>query len=91
MATKKKTAAAAKAAETVETVKKTVAPKKADEIFVQFAGREFDVVAAVAAAKAAFKASEGRKAIKTCQVYVKPEENAAYYVINGDFTGKVEL
>lgn len=88
----KKTAAPAKAVETVEAApKKAAAKKTTEEVFVQFAGREFNVAAIVADAKAAFKAAEGRKAVKTCQVYVKPEESAAYYVINGDFTGKVEL
>lgn len=83
------------AAETVKAeapAKKTTAPaKKADEVFVQFAGNEINVADVVAAAKAAFKEQAGRKAVKSCQVYVKPEENAAYYVINDDFTGKIEL
>ena len=42
--------------------------------------------------KAQFVA-EGNKAssIKSLNVYVKPEEFSAYYVINGDFTGRVDL
>ena len=42
--------------------------------------------------KAQFVA-EGNKAssIKTLNIYVKPEEFAAYYVINGDVTGRVDL
>ncbi len=90
---KAKKNASVEAAETTKAVKKTAAPKKADEIFVQFAGKEFNVPEIVATAKAAFKefAPYGQKAVKSCQVYVKPEENAAYYVINDDFTGKIEL
>ena len=35
----------------------------------------------------------GRKEseLKSLTLYVKPEESAAYYVINDDVTGKVEL
>lgn len=42
--------------------------------------------------KAQFVA-EGHKAsaIKTLNIYLKPFENAAYYVINGEFTGRVDL
>lgn len=86
-ATKK---AATDAAATVTTAVKKATAKK-EEVYVQFAGREFDAMKIVADAKAAFKAAQGRKAVKSCQVYIKPEENAADYVINGDFTGKVEL
>ncbi len=29
--------------------------------------------------------------MKSMDLYVKPEDGAAYYVINGDVTGKVEF
>ena len=37
--------------------------------------------------------AEGVKAssIKSLNIYVKPFENAAYYVVNGDVTGRVDL
>ena len=37
--------------------------------------------------------AEGVKAsaIKSLNIYVKPFENAAYYVVNGDVSGKVDL
>ena len=37
--------------------------------------------------------AEGHKAssIKSLNIYVKPFENAAYYVVNGDVTGRVDL
>jgi hypothetical protein len=73
-----------------ETVKKA-APAKKNEVYIQYDGKEVDVEAVVAEAKAQFKAEMGRKAVKTCQVYVKPQENAAYFVINDEFSGKVEL
>ena len=36
---------------------------------------------------------DGHKAssIKTLNIYVKPFENSAYYVVNGDVTGRVDL
>ena len=42
------------------------------------------------AAKKAYAASN-KAAIKDITLYVKPEDNAAYYVVNGDVTGKIEL
>ena len=80
------------AAQAVETaVKKSTPAKKVEEVFVQYGEKEVKIAAVVDAAKAAFKEANGRKAIKTVQVYVKPEENAAYYVINSEFTGKIDL
>lgn len=37
--------------------------------------------------------AEGHKAssIKTLNIYVKPFENSAYYVVNGEVTGRVDL
>lgn len=81
--------ATAKAVETA--VKKAAAVKKVEEVFVQYGEKEVKVAEIVDTAKAAFKEANGRKAIKTVQVYVKPEENAAYYVINSEFTGKIDL
>ena len=76
-------------AEAVEAVKKA-APKKT-EYYVQYAGREIDVEALAVKAKAAFKAEHKRTAVLSCRIYVKPEDNAAYYVINDTFFGRVEL
>lgn len=38
--------------------------------------------------KATYKAEGGTKEIETLEIYVKPEENAAYYVVNGELEGK---
>ena len=89
----KKTAAKTAEKETVkkETTKKTT--KKAVEpvVVVQFGGQETDMAAVIENAKKAFEA-EGNKvsSIKEIRIYVKPEENAAYYVINGE-SGSVDL
>jgi len=74
--------------------KKAAAPKKAvsAKVTVQFGGQEVSMDTVVENVKKAFEA-EGNKvsAIKDLQVYVKPEEYAAYYVINQDITGKINL
>lgn len=61
-------------------------------LFVEFGGKQTEDKALVAQAKELWVA-EGKKVkdIKTLNLYVKPEENAAYYVINDDFSGKIEL
>ena len=73
------------------TTKKT-ATKKETVITIQHQGNEVTVATVEANVTAAFVA-EGHKAseIKTLNIYVKPEEYAAYYVINGEFTGRVYL
>lgn len=81
---------AAKAADTaVKTVAKA-APMK-PELYVQYDFNQIDISGVVDAAKAAFKAEHSRVAVKSCKIYVKPQERAAYYVINDDFTGKLDL
>ncbi len=75
--------------EAVEAVKKAT-PKK-PEYFVQFNGREINMEEIAAKAKAAFKENNKRTAVLSCRIYVKPEDNAAYYVINDTYFGRVEL
>lgn len=75
---------------TAQAAKKTPA-KKVEEVFVQYGEKEVKIAELVDTAKAAFREANGRKAINVVQVYVKPDENAAYYVINNVFTGKIEL
>ena len=79
---------------------KKAAPKKAaakkeemkPEIYVQFANQESVLADVVEKVKNQFVA-EGNKAssIKTLQVYLKPEDYSAYYVINGKVDGRVDL
>lgn len=73
----------------VEKIAKTRIP--APSVVVQYSGREVDTAALTDAAVAQFKSVKKRAGIKEIKLYVKPEENAAYYVINGDFTGKVDF
>lgn len=37
------------------------------------------------------ESGKGPEDIKSINIYVKPEEFAAYYVINDDATGKIDL
>ena len=71
---------------------KKAAAKAETVITVQFAGNEVAIASVEEKVKAQFVA-EGNKAssIKSLNIYVKPEEASAYYVINGDVTGRVDL
>lgn len=95
-AVKKETTKAAEKAKTA--VKKTAAkagakrgPKKEAEatISVQFSGKSYTTQELVAIAKDVWKYDLKQKAsdFKSVELYVKPEENQAYYVINGEYTG----
>lgn len=87
------------------TAKKPAAPKKATapkktaakeaaktQVIVQYQNNEVDLEKIEERVKAQF-VSEGHKAgtIKKINVYVKPEEYSAYYVINEKFSGRVDL
>ena len=59
------------------------------EVFIQYQGIVADVIEK---AKNEFVADGHRaSSIKSLQVYLKPEEFAAYYVINQKFAGRVDL
>ena len=93
----KETKAAAKpvAKKEVKPAAKTTA-KKAEAVktttLVQYQNKEVDMTKVEERVKAQF-VSEGHKSsdIKTVNIYVKPEEYSAYYVINDKFSGRVDL
>lgn len=73
--------------------KKTEKPEQKTDIFIEYKGHkllESDIVAQV---KEEFRKDGHRVAsIKTLQIYIKPEDAKAYYVINdGKYTGDVNL
>ena len=75
-----------------ETTKKSTTKKAVEPaVVLQFGGQEVDMATVIENAKKAFEA-EGNKvsSIKEIQIYVKPEEYAAYYVING-VSGRIDL
>ena len=58
-------------------------------VYVQYLGSEIDVDALLEAAKADFHSEKKRTRVTDLKLYIKPEEQTAYYVINEKFEGKV--
>ena len=63
------------------------ASKTTRKASVKNMGKELSQEDMVAAVKAQWTGAD----IKTLDLYVKPEDSAVYYVINGESTGKIEL
>ncbi len=60
-------------------------------LIVEYGPKKVDDKTLIAKAKEAWTAGGNKiKDIKTLNIYVKPEESAAYYVINDDVTEKIE-
>ena len=75
-----------------EKEEKKPAAKKAPEkdtakLFIEFGGNKFAADEIVEKCKAAYKADNSRKQVRSIEVYVKPEDNKAYYVVNGKADG----
>ena len=92
-ATKKETAKKETAKKT--TAKKTVKAEKpavTQNVYVQFAGLEISTADLTAKVTEEWVALGHRaSSIKSLDLYVKPEDMAAYYVINGKESGKIAL
>lgn len=89
---------AAKVAEKKPAVKKTATKtttqKAANtEVYVQFWGKEIYAKDVVEMIKKVWTDEMGKKAseLKDLKVYIKPEDNGAHYVINGEVTGFIGL
>lgn len=92
--TTRKTTAAKKT--TTKTAAKTTAAKKAEpvtEVYVQYWGKEIHTSEVADRIKKIWTEDMGKKAseLKDLKIYIKPEDNGAYYVINGDVTGFIGL
>ena len=101
--TAKKAAAPAKKADEAKAAEKKTAQKKAPakkaaakkeikvKTYVQYMGREVEEKDMIAAVKKSWTKASGKKVgdIKSIDLYVKPEEGAVYYVVNGTDTGSV--
>lgn len=92
-AAKKASAGAVDAAKKASTGAKA-AGKKAQamlksEIYVESGERQFVCTDIEERCRADYKAAH-KTAIRSCRIYIKPEDAAAYYVING-VEGKIEL
>lgn len=82
----KKTAAKKEAAPKKEAVKKTVVT---EAVNFQFRGKSYTPDDLLKSCRDVWKYDLGGKEedLKSIELYVKPEENTTYYVINGDVTG----
>lgn len=91
----KKAVSAVKAAPKKTAAKKTTARRTAAKktaakaetkttVVVEFYGKQVNTADVVARAEQAYKDAHADVEIKTLEVYVKPEEDAAYYVVNGE-------
>lgn len=90
---KKTTAAKATATAKKPASKKTTAKKDMKvNAYVEFFGKQVEEKTIIADVKKAWTKS-GKKVgdIKTLDLYIKPEESAAYYVINGTESGSVAI
>ena len=82
--------------ETKAPAKRTVKPEKPVKgaVYVQFAGKEFSEKDLTEAVTKAYEALGNKVSdIKTLDIYLKPEENTAYYAVNGEGSAeyKIEL
>lgn len=63
-----------------------------EKVYLQANGCENDIDDIVARAREEFKnGGHSESEIKKVVVYLKSEDNAAYYVINDEFEGKIYL
>ena len=71
---------------------KAPAPHKTtkENIYIEFSGRQFMTSEIIAAITAQHKKTNSGS-IDTLDIYIKPEECVAYYVINGQVEGKHSL
>lgn len=88
----KKAPAAKKETVKKETVKKAPTAKKPvvkEEVNFQFSGKSYTSEDLIRITRDVWKYDLNGKEedIQSIELYVKPEENTAYYVINGDVTG----
>ena len=81
----------------VETAKKAPAKKAPaktaikESLYIQFLGKDIEKAELIERAKAVYKETGGKAAIKSIDLYVKIEESAVYYVINGDISGRFDI
>lgn len=93
----KKTAAVAaetpvaetKVAKTAKAPARRGRPPLTPELYVELGGNQYNITDIVERAKADYRTTH-KVGVQSCKVYVKPEEAAAYYVIN-KFSGKLDL
>ena len=89
----KKAAAEKKATPAKKSAAKKAPAKKTEPkvtVKVQFAGNEYDIDQITKDVTKAYKGSV-KGAVKSVEIYIKPEDGAVYYVVDSENTGKVDL
>ena len=87
-AKKPSTKAKATAKPAAKTAKAATASK--ETVKIQFGADEFDFAEIRKAVEADYT-SKVKGRIKSIEIYIKPEDKAVYYVVNGDFSDKIAL
>lgn len=86
--------AAAKTAETAPAKKKTAAKKAVTEtVYLQYLGKEINKEDLMKRVKEIWTKNLKKKVgdMKSVTLYLKPEENKTYYVINDEVTGSIDM
>ncbi len=79
-----------KATKSAKTATKATKAASSDDVKVQFGVDEYDVESIKKAVEADFR-SKYTGHYKNVQIYIKPEEKTAYYVVNSKFSDKITL
>lgn len=79
------------AAAKVRAAEKEKAENLKPDLILQYQEKETDMTILVEAAKADFRKTRKRTLVTALKLYIKPEEQRAYYVINESYTGSVPL
>ena len=85
MAATKKTTAAA------ETAAEVKAAEVKAEVVVEFSGVQVSIDEVVENVKKTYAAQGNTDAVKSVKVYLKPQDQAAYYVINDEIEGRMDV
>lgn len=82
-------AAEPKAAKATKASTRRGRPPLSPELYVEFGDKQYNITDIVDRAKADYRTTH-KVGVQSCKIYVKPEEAAAYYVIN-KVAGKLDL
>lgn len=77
------------AAAKLRAAEKAKAENMKPELVLQYQGAETDLSALAEAAKAEFRLAHKRTPVTALKLYIKPEDQTAYYVVNETFEGKL--
>lgn len=80
--TKAKTEAKAETKPAAKTTKAAKVKEPAVNVTIQFQGKDTSVTEIIETIKNAYAASENKAALEKIDIYVQPENNRAYFVVN---------